>query len=107
MLSGLFLLLGLNLFGVFEVGTSLIGAANLVTVRGGLAVSFWNGVLATIVATPCTAPFMGSALGYALSQPATVSLAVFTALGLGIGPPNFQIVAGGLRATLRNLQAGD
>ena len=86
-LSGLFLLLGLNLFGLFEVGTSLIGAANLVTVRGGLAVSFWNGVLATIVATPCTAPFMGSALGYALSQPAMVSLAVFTALGLGMAAP--------------------
>ena len=42
--------------------------------RSGLAASFWNGVLATIVATPCTAPFMGSALGYALSQPAMVSL---------------------------------
>ena len=98
-LSGLFLLLGLNLFGLFEVGTSLIGAANLVTVRGGLAVSFWNGVLATIVATPCTAPFMGSALGYALSQPATVSLAVFTALGLGMAAPYllFSVAPGLLR----------
>ena len=98
-LSGLFLLLGLNLFGVFEVGTSLIGAANLVSARSGLAVSFWNGVLATIVATPCTAPFMGSALGYALSQPAAVSLAVFTALGLGMAFPYllFSIAPGLLR----------
>ena len=70
---------------MFEVGTSLIGAANLVAGRSGLYASFWNGVLATIVATPCTAPFMGSALGFALSQPAMVSLGVFTALGLGHG----------------------
>ena len=86
-LAGLFLLLGLNLFGVFEVGESLTGAGNLLTARSGLAHSFWNGVLATVVATPCTAPFMGSALGYGLSQPPLVALAVFTALGLGMASP--------------------
>ncbi|HVQ29537.1 MAG TPA: protein-disulfide reductase DsbD domain-containing protein, partial [Vicinamibacteria bacterium] len=98
-LSGLFLLLGLNLFGVFEVGTSLIGAANLTAGHTGLAASFWNGVLATVVATPCTAPFMGSALGFALSQPAVVSLGVFTALGLGMAAPYllFSIAPGLLR----------
>ncbi|MBL4574750.1 MAG: thioredoxin family protein, partial [Opitutaceae bacterium] len=49
--------------------------------------SFFTGVLATIVATPCTAPFMGSALGFALTQPASVSLLVFTALGIGMATP--------------------
>jgi thiol:disulfide interchange protein DsbD len=86
-LSALFLLLGLNLFGVFEVGSSLIAAGNVAARHHGLAASFWNGALATLVATPCTAPFMGSALGYGLSQPAAVSLAVFTALGLGMAAP--------------------
>jgi thiol:disulfide interchange protein DsbD len=86
-LAGLFLLLGLNLFGVFEVGEPLTGAGNLLTGQSGLAHSFWNGVLATVVATPCTAPFMGSALGYGLSQPPQVALAVFTALGLGMASP--------------------
>jgi thiol:disulfide interchange protein DsbD len=86
-LSFLFLLLALNLFGVFEVGESLMAAGNLAAGRQGLAHSFWNGALATLVATPCTAPFMGSALGYGLSQPAAVSLAIFTALGLGMAAP--------------------
>jgi len=86
-LSFLFLLLALNLFGVFEVGSSLVAAGNLHAGREGFAHSFWNGALATIVATPCTAPFMGSALGYGLSQPAVVSLAVFTALALGMAAP--------------------
>jgi thiol:disulfide interchange protein/DsbC/DsbD-like thiol-disulfide interchange protein len=86
-LSFLFLLLALNLFGVFEVGESLVAAGNLAVGRQGLAHSFWNGALATLVATPCTAPFMGSALGYGLSQPAAVSLAIFTALGLGMAAP--------------------
>jgi len=86
-LSFLFFLLGLNLFGVFEVGSSLIAAGNLAAGRSGLAHSFWNGVLATVVATPCTAPFMGSALGYGLSQTAVVSILVFTALGLGMAAP--------------------
>jgi thiol:disulfide interchange protein DsbD len=86
-LAFLFFLLGLNLFGVFEVGSSLIAAGNIAAGRTGLAHSFWNGVLATVVATPCTAPFMGSALGYGLSQPAAVSLLIFTALGLGMAAP--------------------
>lgn len=86
-LAGLFFLLGLNLFGVFEVGASLIAAGNLAARQTGLASSFWNGALATLVATPCTAPFMGSALGFGLSQPPAVSLLVFTALGLGMAAP--------------------
>ena len=86
-LAGLFFLLGLNLFGVFEVGASLTAAGNLVQGRSGLGASFANGALATIVATPCTAPFMGSALGWALGQPAGASLLVFTSLGLGMAAP--------------------
>jgi thiol:disulfide interchange protein DsbD len=86
-LAFLFFLLGLNLFGVFEVGSSLIAAGNLVAGRSGLWHSFGNGVLATVVATPCTAPFMGSALGYGLSQPAAVSILIFTALGFGMAAP--------------------
>jgi len=86
-LAMLFLLLGLNLLGVFEVGQSLTAAGNLATGRRGLAGAFWNGALATLVATPCSAPFMGSALGYALAQPAGVTLLVFAALGLGMSAP--------------------
>lgn len=86
-LAGLFLLVALNLFGVFEVGQSLTAAANLGARSSGLASSFWSGALATIVATPCTAPFMGGALGFALGQPAWSTLLVFTALALGMAAP--------------------
>jgi thiol:disulfide interchange protein DsbD len=86
-LSGVFLLLGLNLFGVFEMGTSLTGVGNLVARKEGLAGSFWNGALATVAATPCTAPFMGSALGFALGQPLPVAAAIFTSLGVGMASP--------------------
>lgn len=87
LLAALFFLLGLNLFGVFEVGTSLVAAGNLNSGRTGLGASFGSGALATIVATPCTAPFMGSALGFGLTQTAAVSLLVFTALALGMAVP--------------------
>jgi DsbC/DsbD-like thiol-disulfide interchange protein/cytochrome c biogenesis protein CcdA len=83
----LFFLVGLNLFGVFELGTIAASAGARVQSRGGWAGSFASGLLATAVATPCTAPFMGSALGYALSRPPGVALAVFTALGLGMSLP--------------------
>jgi thiol:disulfide interchange protein DsbD len=87
LLSGLFLLVALNLFGVFEVGQSLTAVANLETKASGVTASFWSGALATIVATPCTAPFMGSALGFALGQPAWSTLLVFSVLGLGMAAP--------------------
>ena len=85
-LGFLFFLIGLNLLGVFEVGTSLtrLGGAGG---GEGLGSSFSSGALATVVATPCTAPFMGSALGFGLSQPAPVALAVFTSLALGMAAP--------------------
>lgn len=77
--------LGLSLAGVVEIGTSLtrIGGA----ASSGYRASFMNGALATIVATPCTAPFMGAALGFAMTQSAGTSMLIFTALGAGMAAP--------------------
>lgn len=85
----LFVAIGLNLSGVYEFGTMLtrLGAADRIDERHPAWSSFASGGLAVLVATPCTAPFMGPALGYTLTQPAPVSLAVFTALGLGMAAP--------------------
>ena len=79
--------LGLSMSGVVQFGTSIMGVGQTLTVRGGYAGSFFTGVLAVVVASPCTAPFMGTALGYALVQPAAVALTVFAALGLGLALP--------------------
>ncbi|SDF11039.1 thiol:disulfide interchange protein DsbD [Massilia sp. PDC64] len=78
---------GLNLSGVFEVGGALVGVGDGLASRGGYAGSFFTGVLATVVATPCTAPFMGGAVAYALAQPPAVLLAVFLAMGVGLALP--------------------
>jgi len=86
-LSGLLLLMALNLLGVFEIGTRFMGVGSQLSGREGLLGSFFTGVLATIVATPCTAPFMGTAVGFALTQPASYALTVFTTLGLGMAFP--------------------
>ncbi len=84
-LAAFMFLIGLNLFGVFEVGTSLTGIGS--SKKTGALGSFIAGMTATIVATPCTAPFMGAALGFSLAQPPYVSLLVFTALGVGMAAP--------------------
>ena len=76
---------GLNLSGVFEVPG--FGGGDALTRKGGMAGAFFTGVLAVAVAAPCTAPFMAAALGYALTQPAALALAVFAALGLGFAAP--------------------
>jgi len=86
-LAILFTLMALNLFGVFEIGLGLQSAAGNVNGKGVYGEAFFSGVLATVVATPCTAPFMGAALGFTLSQPAPVALLVFTALALGMAAP--------------------
>jgi thiol:disulfide interchange protein/DsbC/DsbD-like thiol-disulfide interchange protein len=87
-LTFLFFLLGLNLFGVFELGTSLVGLdAKATSHLAGLPSSFANGALAVLAATPCTAPFMGSAVGFAAGQSAFISLLVFTVLALGMAAP--------------------
>lgn len=86
LIAAVLFLLSLSLLGVFEIGGSLMGVGGSKS-GSGYGGSFFTGVLATIVATPCTAPFMGSALAYALTQTAVVSLAVFTTLGLGMAAP--------------------
>ena len=87
LMAGLLFFLGLSLAGQFEIGLSLTGAGGSLAARQGYAGSFFTGVLAVVVATPCTAPFMGAAIGYALAQPAAVTFAVFTALALGLAAP--------------------
>ena len=84
--AGLFLF-ALSLAGQFEIGLSLTSVGGELAKKQGYAGSFFTGVLATIVATPCTAPLMGAAIGFALAQPAGITFAVFTALGLGLAMP--------------------
>jgi thiol:disulfide interchange protein DsbD len=86
-LAGLLFFFGLSLAGQFEIGLTLTGAGGALAAKQGYAGSFFTGVLAVIVATPCTAPFMGAAVGYALAQPAAVTFAIFTALALGLAAP--------------------
>ncbi len=95
LVAGLALLLfviGLNLLGVFEIGTGLQGTGQSLTQNKGWAGSFFTGVLAVIVATPCTAPFMAGAIGYALAAPALSTFAVFMALAIGFALP-FLLIA--------------
>ena len=86
-LALLFFAIGLNLLGVFEIGGSLQNLGGGLAGKSGDAGSFFTGALAVTAATPCTAPFMAGALGFAASQPPAVSLAVFAALGLGFALP--------------------
>jgi thiol:disulfide interchange protein len=87
LMAMLLFFLGLTLAGQFEIGLSLTSTGGALAERHGYGGSFFTGVLAMVVATPCTAPFMGAAIGYALAHSAAVSLAVFTALGLGLAVP--------------------
>lgn len=88
-LAALMLLFALSLFGVFEMGTFFASWAGEMKVQHaeGLQASFWSGVLATAVATPCTGPFLGTAVGYAFTVPPLVCLLIFTVLGLGLSAP--------------------
>jgi thiol:disulfide interchange protein DsbD len=87
LMAGLLFFLGLSLAGQFEIGLSLTSAGGSLAAKQGYTGSFFTGVLAVIVATPCTAPFMGAAIGYAMGQSAAVTFAVFTALALGLAAP--------------------
>jgi len=87
LMAGLLFFLGLSLAGQFEIGLTLTSAGGSLAAKQGYTGSFFTGVLAVIVATPCTAPFMGAAIGYALAQSAAVTFAVFTALALGLAIP--------------------
>lgn len=86
-LAYLLFIIGLNLIGFFEFKSNFGNIGNKLTQGQSLSSSFFTGTLATIVATPCTAPFMGAAMGYALTQPAIVSMSVFGALGFGLALP--------------------
>jgi thiol:disulfide interchange protein len=88
-LTTLVTLVALNLFGVFEVtlgGRTLDAAGNLAS-RHGASGAFFNGVLATTLATPCTAPFLAPALGFAFSQSAATIIFIFLFVGLGLASP--------------------
>jgi thiol:disulfide interchange protein len=78
---------GLNLSGVFQVGGGLTGAGSGLADRHGIAGSFFTGLLAVLVATPCTAPFMGVAVAAGLAAPTAVTLLVFAVMGLGLAAP--------------------
>jgi thiol:disulfide interchange protein/DsbC/DsbD-like thiol-disulfide interchange protein len=78
---------GLNLSGVFEIGSRLAGAGQHLAARGGHSGSFFTGLLAVLVATPCTAPFMGVAIAAALAAPPAETIVVFLAMGLGLAAP--------------------
>ena len=90
-LTVLFFAIGLNLLGVYEftmaTGVANLKAADALAHKSDWRGSFGTGVLAVIVASPCTAPFMGAALGYAITQPAVIALSVFAALGVGMATP--------------------
>jgi thiol:disulfide interchange protein/DsbC/DsbD-like thiol-disulfide interchange protein len=83
----LLFVIGLNLSGVFQVGTSVAGTGHHLTRRAGIAGSFFTGLLAVVVATPCTVPFMGAAVAAALAAPSVTGLLIFLAMGTGMAAP--------------------
>lgn len=85
----LFFAMGLAFAGVFELGASLSSLGNLTSQKDGKGAAFFSGVLAVLVASPCTAPFMGSALGVALASNASMSatFSIFISIGLGMAFP--------------------
>jgi thiol:disulfide interchange protein DsbD len=86
-LAALFTLFGLNLAGLFEFGNFLPARVASLHAKNPTVNAFLSGVLATAIASPCTAPFMGASLGYAVGLPAVQALAVFAAIGLGMAFP--------------------
>jgi len=87
LLAYVLFVMALSLSGVVVLGGRLAGAGRSLAGRPGHLGTFFTGALATVAATPCTAPFMGAAVGYALTQPWTSALLVFEALGLGLALP--------------------
>ena len=88
-ITTLVVLVALNLFGVFEVslGGTAMGAAGELASREGASGAFFNGVLATVLATPCSAPFLGFALGFAFAQPPMIIVLMFLTVGCGLALP--------------------
>ncbi len=94
-LAALLLIFSLSLFGVFEIGASVTAYAGQANMRQktGLIASFLSGVLATAVATPCTGPFLGTAIGFAVTLSPLPALLIFTSLGLGMAFPYLLLAA--------------
>ena len=86
-LAYLFVAMGLSLSGLIHLGQGLMGVGSGLADRKGRSGSFFTGVLAVVVASPCTAPLMGTALGFALTQPPLIALTIFLALGCGMAAP--------------------
>ncbi|EIJ42237.1 thiol:disulfide interchange protein [Beggiatoa alba B18LD] len=86
-LTYLFFAMALSLSGVVSFGTRLMGIGDSLATQQGYRGSFFTGMLAVIVASPCSAPFMGTAIGFALLQPTGIALLVFLALGMGMALP--------------------
>jgi thiol:disulfide interchange protein/DsbC/DsbD-like thiol-disulfide interchange protein len=83
----LMFVLALNMFGVFELGASATSVGGSLQSKQGLSGTFFSGVLATIVATPCSAPFLGAAIGVAITLPAFQFFTAFAAMALGLALP--------------------
>lgn len=83
----LLFVVGLNLSGFFEFGAGLSNVGGKLTQKQGVSGSFFTGMLATMVAAPCTAPFMGTAISFALAQPSVIGLSIFALLGFGLALP--------------------
>lgn len=83
----LMFVLALNMYGVFEIGASATSVGGSLQSKHGFAGSFFSGVLATVVATPCSAPFLGAAIGAAIALPAVQFFAAFGAMALGLALP--------------------
>lgn len=83
----LFFVMGLSLSGFINIGTRWMNAGQSLTEGNGLQQSYFTGVLAAVVASPCTAPFMAPALGFAITQPWWIALSIFAGLGLGMAAP--------------------
>lgn len=87
LLAFLFFIMGLSLSGLITLSTRWMNSGQSLTEGNGISQSFFTGMLSTIVASPCTAPFMASALGYALVQPTAIALSIFATLGFGMAFP--------------------
>jgi len=83
----LMVVIGLNLLGVFEIGTRMMGVGQDLTQGGERKAAFFTGVLAVVVATPCGAPFMATAIGFAFQQTSAILVTIFLALGFGLAFP--------------------
>ncbi len=87
------LLLAMNMYGVFEIGASATGVGSKLSSKDGLGGSFFSGVLATVVATPCSAPFLGAALGAAVALPTFWFFLSFTVMAAGLSLPYLTLSA--------------